>query len=255
MKKLLSLLILLSPLYVQAVNYLSFGGGNYVYAEQDNLYFNLDTYAFDNRKWSYDGEKFTSSISIKMDLKTKYTNDWYDEILANKKSDGLMYANYIKQPFSSKNQGGYQKVVIPAIAWGIGGFVARSAAWSAFRQFAAKAVGSSASRYVALGTFFSLLAADDIDCNSAGCTKTYNYAYVSNIDAPAFSSPIRVTESDFVDSTRLRTIVENKATKNFKLGNNSFELVTPCTVRTSTVSCMYLSGGSYSLYSIELGII
>ena len=75
-KALIFSILLTLSLSASAVNYLTFGGGNYVYAEQGNLYFNLDTYAFDNRKWSYDGENFTSNINIKMNLKTKYTNDY-----------------------------------------------------------------------------------------------------------------------------------------------------------------------------------
>ena len=247
MKKLLTFLILLAPLYAQAVNYLGFGGGNYVYAEQGNLYFNLDQNTFDHRKWSYDGEKFTSNISIKLDLKTKYTSDdWYEEVLANKKSDGLMYANYIKQPFSYQNRGGYQKVILPAAGWALGGFVARQFAWNRFKSWAL----GSAFLYGSAKFFCSELMNDGITCDSAGAfTKVYNYAYVSNIDAPAFSTPIRVTEAEYVDRTKLLSIVQNKAAKNFKLGSNSFEL-TSCRLGDGTATCAYLSDGSYSAYSI-----
>ena len=76
MKKLLLLIALFLPIYAQAVNYLGFGGGNYVYAENGNLYFNLDPYVFDNRSWTYDETKgFSSEIKVNMDLKTKYTSD------------------------------------------------------------------------------------------------------------------------------------------------------------------------------------
>lgn len=184
MKKLLALLILLAPLYAQAVNYLGFGGGNYVYAEQGNLYFNLEPNVFDNRSWTYDmNVGFSSQIQIKLDLRTQYSSsDWYEQVLANKKSDGLMYANYIKQPFNYQNRGGYQKVVLPAIGWALAGQIARTAAWNSFRGFAARAVGSSASRYLALGTFFSLLTADDIICNeNEQCNQTFvARSYYSN---------------------------------------------------------------------------
>ena len=144
MKKLLTLLILLAPLYAQAVNYLGFGGGNYVYAEQGNLYFNLDTYAFDNRKWSYDGEKFTSNITINMDLKTKYSNEWYEQVLANKKSDGLMYANYIRQPFNYHNRGLYQRTILIPLAQGavtVGGAILRTTVSKRIFGWAAASVG------------------------------------------------------------------------------------------------------------------
>ena len=104
MYRILIAIILMLPTFSHAINYLGFGGGNYVYAEQGNLYFNLDPYVFDNRSWTYDETQgFSSEIKIKMDLKTKYTSggdSWIQEVFANKKSDGLMYANYIKQPFN-----------------------------------------------------------------------------------------------------------------------------------------------------------
>ena len=167
-----------------AVNYLSFGGGNYVYAEQGNLYFNLDQNTFDHRKWSFDGEKFTSNISIKLDLKTKYTSeDWIEQVLANKKSDGLMYANYIKQPFSYQNRGGHQKVFFPAAAWALGGFVARTAAFNTFRRYAASFVGVAAAS-VAYKYFCDSLGLNSISCVSDGVnkafTRTVTYAYELN---------------------------------------------------------------------------
>ena len=106
MYRILIAIILMLPTFSHAINYLGFGGGNYVYAEQGNLYFNLDPYAFDNRSWTYDETKgFSAEIKVNMDLKTKYTSDeWLEQVIANKKSDGIMYANYIKQPFNYQNK-------------------------------------------------------------------------------------------------------------------------------------------------------
>lgn len=181
MKYLISIFALFISLHASAVNYLSFGGGNYVYAEQNNLYFNLDTNTFDHRKWSYDGEKFTSEISIKLDLKTKYTSsDWVEQVLAHKKSDGLMYANYIKQPFNYQSRGGYQKVFLPAAAWALGGFVARSAALNAFRKYAVGAAGLAAAG-LALDQFCKFMNLSQISCAADAATKaftrTVTYAY------------------------------------------------------------------------------
>ena len=248
-KALIFSILLALALTASATNYLSFGGGNYVYAEQGNLYFNLDQNTFDHRKWSYDGEKFISNITINMDLKTKYTSgDWTEQILANKKSDGLMYANYIKQPFNYQNQGRYQRTFLP-LAQGavtVGGLILRTAVSKRLFGWAAGAVGlSELAKY-----FCSELLNDGTKCTPEGVfIKTYNYAYVSNIDAPAFSTPIRVTEAEYVDRTKLLSIVQNKAAKNFKLGNNSFEL-TSCRLGDGTATCAYLSDGSYSAYSI-----
>ena len=113
MYRILIAIILMLPTFSHAINYLGFGGGNYVYAEQGNLYFNLEPNVFDNRAWTYDKNiGFSSQIQIKLDLRTQYSSsDWYEQVLANKKSDGLMYANYIKQPFNYQNRGGYQKIV------------------------------------------------------------------------------------------------------------------------------------------------
>ena len=110
MYRILIAIILMLPTFSYAINYLGFGGGNYVYAEQGNLYFNLDPYVFDNRAWTYDKTTgFSTEIKVNMDLKTKYTSDdWLEQVIANKKSDGIMYANYIKQPFNYQNQGQYQ---------------------------------------------------------------------------------------------------------------------------------------------------
>ena len=111
MYRILIAIILMLPTFSHAINYLGFGGGNYVYAEQGNLYFNLDPYVFDNRAWTYDETTgFSTEIKVNMDLKTKYTSDeWIEQVFANKKSDGLMYANYIKQPFNYQNRGNYQQ--------------------------------------------------------------------------------------------------------------------------------------------------
>ena len=105
-------IILMLPTFSHAINYLGFGGGNYVYAEQGNLYFNLNEDVFNNRKWTYDETKgFSAEIKVNMDLKTKYTSeDWLEQVIAGKKkSDGIMYANYIKQPFNYQNRGKYQQ--------------------------------------------------------------------------------------------------------------------------------------------------
>lgn len=146
-----------------AVNYVGFGGGNYVYAEQGNLYLNFDNNVFDHRSWTYDGNGFSSEIKVDMTLKTRYSSsDWEQFIVASNKSDGYLHANYIKQPYTYQNKGQYQHS-FAWVGWALrggasaSGYIGRTAAWQSFKNFAAKSVGSSASRYVALGTFFLCL--------------------------------------------------------------------------------------------------
>ena len=253
MYRILIAIILMLPTFSHAINYLGFGGGNYVYAEQGNLYFNLDPYAFDNRSWTYDETKgFSAEIKVNMDLKTKYTSDeWVEQVFANKKSDGLMYANYIKQPFNYQNRGNYQQTWfwLARLAPSVGGFIGRTVAWNTFKNFALKNAAKNAVMGGALAYFLEAARTDGINCDEADCTKLYNYAYVSNTDAPAFSTQIRVTEAEYVDRTKLLSIVQSKAAKNFKLGNNSFDLTT-CRLGDGTATCAYLSDGSYSAYSI-----
>ena len=181
MYRILIAIILMLPTFSHAINYLGFGGGSYVYAEQGNLYFNIDPYAFDNRSWTYDETKgFSAEIKVNMDLKTKYTSDeWLEQVLANKKSDGIMYANYIKQPFNYQNRGQYQHTWfwLARLAPTVGGFIGRTAAWGAFKRFAASNFGK-VTNYVALPAFFAFLAADDITCESGDCTKTVSTNYI-----------------------------------------------------------------------------
>ncbi len=251
-KALIFSILLTLSLSASAVNYLTFGGGNYVYAEQGNLYFNLDTYAFDNRKWSYDGENFTSNINIKMNLKTKYTNDWYDEVLANKKSEGLMYANYIKQPFNYQNKGGYQKVVIPAIAWGIVGAVARSAAWSAFRGFVSKNAAKHAVMGGALAYFLDLARTDGVNCDEVDCRKTYEYTYISKpetVNSDVLKKDLYATSSEISDKNLLVSRVQANISTTNKWGGT----LSSCKIESATsntVACYYKrSGGITDGYS------
>lgn len=213
MKKLFLLIALLLPLYAQAANYLGFGGGNYVYAEQGNLYFNLDKSAFDHRKWSYDGEKFTSQFSVKMDLKTKYTSgDWMEQVLANKKSDGLMYANYIKQPFNYQNRGGFQKTAIPYFIGLAGGFIARQFAFNNLKRWAVgTAFGYGVAKYLC-----SKLMDDGITCDAANAvngafTRTVTYAYelkeTGNHGMGTFT--VRATPSQYNSENGLANVVRH----------------------------------------------
>ena len=181
MYRILIAIILMLPTFSHAINYLGFGGGNYVYAEQGNLYFNLNEDVFNNRKWTYDETKgFSAEIKVNMDLKTKYTSDdWLEQVIAgNKKSDGIMYANYIKQPFNYQNKGQYQQTWfwLARMAPTVGGFIGRTAAWNKFLAWA------SASTFLyGTGKYFCTeVMKDGITCGANGVfTKTVVVAYES----------------------------------------------------------------------------
>ena len=181
MYRILIAIILMLPTFSHAINYLGFGGGNYVYAEQGNLYFNLDPYVFDNRAWTYDETTgFSTEIKVNMDLKTKYTSDeWIEQVFANKKSDGLMYANYIKQPFNYQNRGNYQQTWfwLARMAPTVGGFIGRTAAWGTFK----KAVVGGLAGSVAGAFFCAEVMNDAITCGKGELfEKTVTYAYELN---------------------------------------------------------------------------
>ena len=181
MYRILIAIILMLPTFSHAINYLGFGGGNYVYAEQGNLYFNLNDDVFNNRKWTYDETKgFSAEIKVNMDLKTKYTSDdWLEQVIAGKKkSDGIMYANYIKQPFNYQNKGQYQQTWfwLARMAPSVGGFIGRTAAWNKFLAWA------SASTFLyGTGKYFCTeVMKDGITCGANGVfTKTVVVAYES----------------------------------------------------------------------------
>ena len=181
MYRIIIAIVLMLPTFSHAINYLGFGGGNYVYAEQGNLYFNLDPYVFDNRAWKYDKTTgFSTEIKVNMDLKTKYTSDdWLEQVIANKKSDGIMYANYIKQPFNYKNQGQYQHTWfwLARLAPTVGGFIGRTVAWNKFKSWA-----TGAAFAYGVGKYFcDDLLNDGITCDASGAfSKTYKYTYEVN---------------------------------------------------------------------------
>ena len=203
MYRILIAIILMLPTFSHAINYLGFGGGNYVYAEQGNLYFNIDPYAFDNRSWTYDETKgFSAEIKVNMDLKTKYTSDdWLEQVLANKKSDGIMYANYIKQPFNYQNRGQYQHTWfwLARLAPTVGGFISRTAALNKFKSWA-----TGAALAYGVGKYFcDELLSDGITCDAAGVfVRTVTYEYMSYTNATFLPNPVYLTKREFDDVNR-----------------------------------------------------
>lgn len=242
MYRLLIVIILMLPTFSHAINYLGFGGGNYVYAEQGNLYFNLDPYVFDNRAWTYDKTTgFSTEIKVNMDLKTKYTSqDWLEQVIANKKSDGIMYANYIKQPFNYQNQGQYQHTWfwLARMAPSVGGFIGRTAAWGAFKRFAASNFGK-ATNYVALPAFFTLLAADDINCESGDCKKKYKYEYeVTFSENQGLGVPkYYMTAEEYADRYN---VAAQRVPQTYNFNGITYQF-NQCSFKNGAYSCLYTS--------------
>ena len=256
MYRILIAIILMLPTFSHAINYLGFGGGNYVYAEQGNLYFYIDPDAFDNRSWTYDETKgFSAEIKVNMDLKTKYTSDeWLEQVLANKKSDGIMYANYIKQPFNYQNRGNYQQTWfwLARLAPVLGGQISRTASFNAFKRFAASNFGK-ATNYVALPAFFAFLASDDINCDDVlECKKTYEYTYVSKpetVNSDVLKKDLYATSSEISDKNLLVSRVQANISTTNKWGGT----LSSCKIESATsntVACYYKrSGGITDGYS------
>lgn len=96
-------LLLLLPL-AKAENIIQLTGGNYIYAEEGKLVFNIDPDVFLNRNWRYDASKggATTLFYQKMDFKTRHSNDFhaYDMAAARKYYEDYHYAK-------SNGQNGY----------------------------------------------------------------------------------------------------------------------------------------------------
>ena len=96
--------LLLLPL-AKAENIIQLTGGNYIFAEEGKLVFNIDPDVFLNRNWRYDASKggATTLFYQKMDFKTRHSNDFhaYDMAAARKYYEDLHYAK-------SNGQNGYR---------------------------------------------------------------------------------------------------------------------------------------------------
>lgn len=121
MKKLLIILLIL-PFLAQAENIIQFRNGNYAYAENGKLTFNLEPNLFENRSWKYDEKtkSFNTQFSTnKITLKTQHASKWYFY-----DSTYVVYQQnhsnkYLLQPVykHNQNQFTYQKTFWPAAGW------------------------------------------------------------------------------------------------------------------------------------------
>ena len=102
-------LLLLLPL-AKAENIIQLTGGNYIYAEEGKLVFNIDPDVFLNRNWRYEASKggATTLFYQKMDFKTRHSNDFhaYDMAAARK-----YYEDYHYAKSNGRNGYGFYKLV------------------------------------------------------------------------------------------------------------------------------------------------
>ena len=240
MYRIIIAIVLMLPTFSHAINYLGFGGGNYVYAEQGNLYFNLDPYVFDNRAWKYDKTTgFSTEIKVNMDLKTKYTSDdWLEQVIANKKSDGIMYANYIKQPFNYKNQGQYQHTWfwLARLAPTVGGFIGRTVAWNKFKSWA-----TGAAFAYGVGKYFcDDLLNDGITCDASGAfSKTYKYTYeVTFSENQGLGVPkYYMTAEEYADRYN---VAAQRVPQTYSYNGITYQF-SQCSFNNGAESCLYTS--------------
>ncbi len=120
---------MLLAINVKAENIMQFTGGNYIFAENGRLIFNLDPSVLEAREWHYNQEtdSFDTEFKTNMQLKTLYTDSFHG-YEARLKTQFLQVAyghspadRYAFHPVY------YKKAFLPAVGWGvrIGATIAR----------------------------------------------------------------------------------------------------------------------------------
>lgn len=101
--------LLLLPL-AKAENIIQLTGGNYIYAEEGKLVFNIDPDVFLNRNWRYDASKggATTLFYQKMDFKTRHSNDFHAYDMAAARQ---YYEDYYHAKSNGQNGYGFYKLV------------------------------------------------------------------------------------------------------------------------------------------------
>ena len=93
--------LLLLPL-AKAENIIQLTGGNYIFAEEGKLVFNIDPEVFLNRNWRYDASKggATTLFYQKMDFKTRHSNDFHAYDMAAGHTPASRFRHSIHYPAS-----------------------------------------------------------------------------------------------------------------------------------------------------------
>ena len=182
MKQLITLIVLsLSILATnaKAENIVQFTGGNYIYAENGRLTFNLNPSIIKNRNWQYDAQTdlFRTTFTTKrLDFKTKHSSDFYayeNAAFNSSPSFNSYYAGNYVYPVYRPNQQPFaaQPVFFPALA----GIVVR--------------VGAIIARGVLPGAVMSCIT--NLNCAvTAGVTAAH--ACIINYSSGFFSLPFGI---------------------------------------------------------------
>lgn len=139
MRILLALLftILIIPVYAQ--NLAQMTGGNYIYARNGQLTFNLEPGLFANRTWAFDNKKDSArtEFTTNLPLKTKHASQFHGHEIAALEAmnmrvvvtGGSNFAMLMRPVYSYGKQGRYVKAWLPTAAgWlvRVGGIIARN---------------------------------------------------------------------------------------------------------------------------------
>ena len=112
---LMSVIVLMLPKMTAAENIIQLTGGNYIFAEDGRLTFNIEHQNFINRNWTYDPQSGGAETLFRqrMDFRTRHSSDFHAYEQAARRG-GFVYAVY-----NGKNGGRYQKVFWPVVYQGI----------------------------------------------------------------------------------------------------------------------------------------
>ena len=112
---LMSAIVLMLPKMTAAENIIQLTGGNYIFAEDGRLTFNIEHQNFINRNWVYNAQSGGAETLFRqrMDFRTRHSSDFHAYEQAARRG-GFVYAVY-----NGKNGGRYQKVFWPVVFQGI----------------------------------------------------------------------------------------------------------------------------------------
>ncbi|PIT27528.1 hypothetical protein BGI37_03415 [Snodgrassella alvi] len=131
MKRIILIICMLIAFSAKAENIMQFTGGNYIFAENGRLIFNLEPSVLEAREWHYNQntDSFEAEFKTNMQLKTLYTDSFhgYEAKLKNQflqvAYSGSPADRYAFRPVY------YRKAFLPAVGWGVrvGAVVVRQA--------------------------------------------------------------------------------------------------------------------------------
>lgn len=121
MKRIILIICMLIAFNAKAENKMQFTGGNYIFAENGRLIFNLDPSVLEAREWHYNQntDSFDTEFKTNMQLRTLYTDSFhgYEARLKNQFLQvAYGYSPTDKYAFRPVY---YRKAFLPAVGWAI----------------------------------------------------------------------------------------------------------------------------------------